>query len=281
MSPALALLKDQDAIWNGPAAQAWIDMQPTLDAMFEPFEQMLVDAVRAHGANHVLDLGCGTGATTVALQRALDRGRCVGVDISRPMLAVARRRAAEQQLPAEFLVHDFEEAPLDGRTFDMAVSRFGAMFFTDPVRAFRNIESNLSDGGRMRLVAWRSPAENPFMTTAERAAAEILPDFPRRPDGPGQFAFADPARVRAILVQSGWAEPAIEPIDVPCAFPAARLPDYVSRLGPLGQVLGQMEEPDRSDLVARVCEAFAPFRSGAEIRFNAACWLVDATVRRD
>ncbi|MEC7052204.1 hypothetical protein RFN57_07930 [Streptomyces violaceochromogenes] len=115
------------------------------------------------------------------------------------------------------------------------------------------------------------------MTTAERAAAPFLPDLPaRRPDQPGQFAFADPERVRRILAESGWAGIDIQPVDVVCALPEKDLVTYFTRLGPLGMVLPGADERTRAEIVEAVRPAFDPFVRGTEVRYTAACWMVSA-----
>ena len=151
------------------------------------------------------------------------------------------------------------------------------MFFKDSVRAFANLRRAATDEALLRFIAWRGPAENPFMTTAERAAAPLLPDLPvRRPDEPGQFAFADPDRIRRILAESGWAGIGIRPVDVSCALPESELVHYLTRLGPVGLALGGVDEQTRAHVIDTVRAAFDPFVQGTEVRFTAACWLVDA-----
>ncbi len=115
------------------------------------------------------------------------------------------------------------------------------------MRAFANLRRAARGGAELRVIAWRSPADNPFMTTAERAAAPLLPNMPpRRPDAPGQFAFADAARVRRILEESGWAGIDLQPLDVECVLPESALNDYITRLGPVGMVLQDADEATRA-----------------------------------
>jgi hypothetical protein len=145
------------------------------------------------------------------------------------------------------------------------------------VRAFANLRRAAAPEADLKVIAWRSPAENPFMTAAERAAAPFLPEMPaRKADEPGQFAFADRSRVHSILEQSGWAEIDIQPLDVACTLPEHQLEAYITRLGPLGRVLPQLDEPARSRLVEAVRVAFDPYVDGAEVRFIAACWMIHA-----
>ena len=264
-------MNDQTKLWNGPSGDAWVAHQPVLDRMFEPFTKILVEATRE--SDRVLDIGCGTGATTLGIaRRAKD---AVGIDISEPMLALARERAAKEESRATFVSADAETHAFEPASFDLFTSRFGVMFFGDPVKAFANLKRAAKSDARLALIAFRSPAENPFMTTAERAAAPLLPNIPpRRTDGPGQFAFAEETRVRAIFEKSGWGTLAIEPIDVACSFPESALLGYLTRLGPLGQVLQQVEEARRAEIVKTVRSAFDPYVHGDEVQLTAACWLI-------
>jgi hypothetical protein len=159
----------------------------------------------------------------------------------------------------------------------MIVSRFGVMFFDDSVRAFTNLRRAAASGAAPHAIVWRGAADNPFMTTAERAAAPFLPQLPsRKPDEPGQFAFADRDRVYSILEKSGWSQIDIRPLDVECTLPARELKDYITRLGPLGRVLPQLDERTRAKVLETVRAGFEPFVHGDEVRFTAACWTVAA-----
>lgn len=270
---------EQSALWNGPAGRAWVEMQDLLDAMMKPFEALLVEA--AAGGTSVLDIGCGTGSTTLAIARSLGTAaHCTGVDISAPMLALARDRAGRADPPASltsFVEADAQTHAFEPAAFDRLVSRFGVMFFNDPARAFANLRGAAAPGALLNVVVWRGAAENAFMTTAERAAASLLPDLPpRRLDAPGQFAFADRAKVEAILAAGGWADVALEPLDVRCAFPARELPRYIGWMGPVGNFLQKADAATRERVLAAVLPAFEPYVHGDEVRFEAACWRVAA-----
>ena len=239
---------EQTRLWNGAAGRAWVDEQPLLDRILKPFETLLLDAVSARSLRHVLDVGCGTGSTTLAVARLLGvNGRVTGIDVSEPMIAAARARAEREGAPATFICANAQTFAFEPAIFDMIVSRFGVMFFDDPVHAFANLRRASTNDAEVRLIAWRSAAENPFMTTAERAAAPLLPNLPaRRPNMPGQFAFANRDRVRSILEESGWTENDVEPIDIACALPETELVRYVTRLGPVGLALQEADEPTRA-----------------------------------
>lgn len=263
--------------WNGGAGQSWVAAQAALDEMFRPFEELLVEVAAAKPHAAVLDIGCGTGGTTIAIQKRLGPdAACVGVDISQPMLEHARSRCGQDHAPT-FVCADAETHAFERERFDLLVSRFGVMFFKDSVRALVNLRLAARSNAELCFVVWRGPAENPFMTTAERAAASVLPNIPARvPDAPGQFGFADPHRVRRILEESGWHDVGIAPIDVECSFPEQALARYATSLGPVGGLLREADEPSKARVLAVVLPAFEPYVHGAQVRFTAACWKVTA-----
>jgi SAM-dependent methyltransferase len=276
---------EQRARWNGPSGRAWVDTQQVLDQMFKPFEDLLADTVRPGSDSSIVDIGCGTGATTLAAARRLGAtGSAVGIDISEPMIATARERARQEDSRATFICADAQDYGFEPNSVDTIISRFGVMFFRDPVAAFANLRRAAKGRGELHLFAWRSAADNPFMTTAERAAAPLLPNLPpRRLDGPGQFAFADRERVLGILRDSEWSEIDIQPIDVGCSFPEHVFTSFLTRFGPLGLALQEADETTRARVIETVRAAFEPFVRGPEVRFTSACWNVSAraTLARD
>ena len=269
---------EQTKLWNGASGRAWVDEQPLLDRILEPFLALLVDAVSARSRRHVLDVGCGTGSTTLAVARLLGANdHVVGIDLSEPMIATARARAEREGTPASFICANAQTHVFEPATFDMLISRFGVMFFDDPVHAFANLRRAATNDAEIGFIAWRSAAENPFMTTAERAAAPLVPTLPpRRTGAPGQFAFANSDHVRRILEASGWTEIDIRPIDVECALPETDLLRYVTRLGPVGMILQDVDDNTRARVIPTVRAAFDPYVHGDDVRFIGACWMIAA-----
>ena len=269
---------EQAKLWKGSGGQGWVEAQAVLDRMFKPFEDLLVAAVSAGSRGRVLDVGCGTGSTTLAFARVLGpEGHSVGIDIADPRIAAARARADRERISATFICASAEDYAFEPEAFDTVVSRFGVMFFDDFVRAFANLRRAATSGGGLRFIAWRSASENPFMTTAERAAASHLPELPaRRPDAPGQFAFANGQRVRTILEDSGWTDIDVRPIDVACTIAEEDLHLYLTRIGPVARRLQEMDDRVRAHIVEAVRPAFDPYVHGTDVRFNAACWMVGA-----
>jgi len=278
--------QEQTTLWNGLAGRAWVEAQVALDQALRPLEDLLVKKVAEGPGGRLLDVGCGTGGTTLAIARQLeakgshtgiDKRGCTGIDISEVMIAAARARAEREGTPADFVRADAQTHPFEPGSFDVIVSRFGVMFFDDFVAAFTNLRRAAANGAALHFVAWRSAAENPFMTTAERAAAPLLANIPaRHPDAPGQFAFADRNRVQNILQSSGWLDVDIRSIDAVCTFPEQELIKYFTLLGPLGRVLHESDDHTRQKVIETVRAAFEPYVQGDTVRFTAACWKVSA-----
>ncbi len=166
----------------------------------------------AKPGERILDVGCGCGSTTIALAQELAQdGFVLGIDISAPMLARARQ-IAPQGLPLDFVLADATVYPFEPAAFDLLVSRFGVMFFADPVVSFTNLRRALRPSGRVVFACWREPRDNPWMMTPLQAVYQHVPKMPRPgPDDPGPFSFASEDRVHRILEAAGFSHIAMEP----------------------------------------------------------------------
>ena len=196
---------DQIAYWNGPAGQRWADRQAAQDILLGPVADILIDRAKPQPGERVIDVGCGSGATTIAFARKVaPSGHVFGVDISAPMLARARA-SAPKELPVDFALADATVYPFDPASFDLLASRFGVMFFADPVLSFANMRKALQPSGRLAFACWREPRENPFFMAPLQAAYKHVPKLPQQgPEDPGPFAFASEARVHRILGAAGF-----------------------------------------------------------------------------
>ena len=262
--------------WNGATGETWVENQALLDAMFAPVRDRLIACVPEGADEAVLDIGCGTGATSLALaERMGDGGHVTGLDISEPMIARARERA-EGRANLTFLADDAATHDFGDARFDRLVSRFGVMFFDDPVAAFAHLRDSTKPGGTMHFITWREPKDNPFMTASGRAAREFFPDMPGYdPDAPGQFGLADPARIEPVFANAGWQGVTVTPLDIACAFPRADLDIFIRRVGPVARLMGDMEETQREQIVESIRPAFDPFIDGDEVRYMAGCWMIE------
>src|SRR3954466_5683742 len=198
---------DQIAFWNGPGGQHWVDRQQSQDMVFAPISELLIDRAHATGGERVVDVGCGCGDISVLLaQQVGPTGQVLGIDVSAPMLERAQQ-IAPGALPVSFVLADATVYPFDPASFDLMASRFGVMFFADPVLSFANLRRALRPSGRLAFACWREPRENGWMMTPLMAVYKHVPKLPQPgPEDPGPFAFASEERVRGILTKAGFAD---------------------------------------------------------------------------
>ena len=238
-----------------------------------------MDLLAPAPGERVLDIGCGCGHTTLALAERLgSTGQATGLDISRPMLEVGRARPVAKGLAAiAFREADAQQDDLGQGQWDGVFSRFGVMFFSDPVAAFANLRRSLRPGGRLAFVCWRPFAENDWMRIPMMAALPLLsPPAPADPTAPGPFAFADPERVMGILQGAGFTDLSIAPFDT--RIGGSGLEQTVAltlKVGPLGSAL--RESPDLAQAVAAAVKAaLEPYETPEGVLMPAAVWLVSA-----
>ncbi len=270
--------------WNGPLGQRWAEEQAYLDRLTGPFGAAALKAAAPRTGERVVDVGCGCGDTTLDLARAVGAsGAVLGVDVSQPMLAVARRRAAESGLPnVEFREADAAVASLP-RDQDLLFSRFGVMFFDAPVPAFANLRRALHDKGRMAFVCWRAPRENPWAMaplSAGRAIVAAPSDAPTTdPTAPGPFAFADETRVRAIMLEAGFRDVVAERVDAPVYLGSSPVNAArgASRMGPLSRHIRDYGAGREEAIVEAVTRALEPHAApDGSVSLPGACWVISA-----
>jgi SAM-dependent methyltransferase len=271
---------EQIEYWNGVAADIWVAQQDRLDRQLDPLGRAALRALAPRAGDLVLDVGCGSGQTTLQLADAVGPdGGVLGVDISAQLLAAARQRNRHPNVA--FQLADAQTHVFD-RPFDAIYSRFGVMFFADPAAAFANLGRALKPGGRMAFVCWRGEALNPIMTVPMAAAAKHLPPQPppQNPDAPGPFAFADSARIARILGGAGFASVVITPHDEAIGGnDGAATLELALKIGPLGRYL--REHPDkRARVIDSVREALEPFMVDGVARLPSASWIVTAARQR-
>jgi SAM-dependent methyltransferase len=266
--------------WNAQAGDTWASFQQQLDRQLEPLGREAMRVLAPAEGERILDVGCGCGDTTFELAaRTGPDGSVLGVYVSRPMLEVARRRPPPASgLAVQFREADAQADDLGRGAFDAAFSRFGVMFFADPVAAFANIRAALKPKGRLAFVCWRSLSANPWMRAPLEAAMPFLPPLPPPdPLAPGPFAFADPGRVRATLERAGFGGVSVEPFDT--RIGGGDLDQTLTlslRVGPLGAAL--RENPDRADqAIDAIRQVLTPYLvAGGTVLLPAAVWIVRA-----
>ncbi|SRR5579871_2463700 len=272
---------DQIAYWNGPTGQRWTDRQTVQDILLAPALQILIDRAQPKVGERILDVGCGCGATTIALaERVAPAGFVRGIDISEPMLARARQRAPTS-LPLSFVLADATVYPFDPQDFDLLVSRFGVMFFAEPAVSFANLRRAMRPEGRVTFVCWREPRENPWMTIALQAVYQHVPKLPQPgPEDPGPFAFASDERVRRILSEAGYRDVAMERCDLSIDIANGRglegALETAMNSGPANRALEGHPPDVRIAATNSVRELLAPLVRGQSLALAGSIWVVTA-----
>ncbi|HUJ60513.1 MAG TPA: class I SAM-dependent methyltransferase [Kofleriaceae bacterium] len=264
---------DMIAYWNGDGGRRWIAAQDRLDRAMAAIGEALLAAAAPRPGERALDVGCGLGTMTLALARSTGT-TALGVDVSAPMIELAAGKGGD----ATFVVADAARFAFTPDR-DLVFSRFGVMFFADPVAAFVHLRRAFAPGGRLVFACWRAPAENPWAAVPLAAARELLPPQPPPdPIAPGPFAFGDGARVRSILERAGYRDIAIDPHDTTMWLGESPEDAAVHALsvGPLARAAAELPEPTRARIRERVAAAVAPFAGAGGIAPPAAIWLVRA-----
>jgi SAM-dependent methyltransferase len=271
-------------LWNSEAASTWATQPERYDAMLDALGRRVIAAAAPQPGERVLDVGCGAGQLTVQVAGEVGpTGHVTGLDVATDLLAVTSRRAAGVD-NVEVLQADAQVHVLEPSSYDLVISRFGVMFFAEPVAAFTNLRSATKPGGRLAFVCWQSGVVNEWVTVPLFAAGAIL-GFPEppSPDAPGPFAFADADRLRGILADAGWAGVEIEDVRTTVrpagATTAEEATDFIVE-DTFGKLLLDKAEPaQREAAIAAIRDAYAAHLTADGVELAAAVWVV--TARRD
>jgi SAM-dependent methyltransferase len=276
----------QIEFWNGTGGEQWAKNQTTMDAALKPFAAAALGLAAAEAGEHALDIGCGTGVTTLALAEQVgSTGSAVGIDVSSPMITLARQRA----LAAKNRGRDYPRFEIaDASRFNFAVdsvdllfSRFGVMFFADPTLAFTNMRKSLRSSGRTAFICWQSMQKNDFFRVPLAAALTILPTpEPPPPNAPGPFAFASKDRIAGILKESGFTGVAIESLALVMApgnggGVEAACKELIAN-GPLSRLFSTSSPDQQADVKVAVMNALQDYCTDGMVELNTMTWLVSA-----
>ena len=268
----------QREYWSGVVGQNWAERQDIFDRGFTHITAALMAFAALKPGMNVLDIGCGAGTTTTAIAKAVAPGKAVGIDISTPLIAAAKARARAAAVPVELIEADASDHPF-APEFDLAFSRFGVMFFADPVRSFSNIRKALRPSGRLAFVCWRPFEESAAVYEPYAAARDLLPpEEPVAPGAPGPFGLADGARTRSILTQAGYGDIRIERLNRPSLMGATveEAVQQAMNLGPLAFATRNFDEPAKDAIRHRIRPVLQRYKTSEGIAPPAAFWLVGA-----
>ena len=271
---------EQAEYWDGAGGEHWVAEGDRYAAMTAPVAHRLFAAARLQAGHAVLDVGCGMGQTTLtAAEHVGPDGLAMGIDLSGPMLAVARERAQEAGFDIHFEQADAQVHPLESQAFDVAISRFGVMFFDDPVAAFSNLASALRPGGRLVFACWRDLLSNEWLAVPVMAALQHVPMPELGESGaPGPFSLADPDRVREILESAGFDAISLDPVELPLRV-GRDAADFVefARHSDMGETLMKdVDEGVQAAAWAAVAEATQPYETDNGLMLGGSFWLAQA-----
>jgi SAM-dependent methyltransferase len=272
---------DQIAYWNGAGGQRWASRQASQDILLKPVVDLLIDRANIKAGERILDVGCGSGATSIAFaERIGPTGHITAVDISAPMLARARD-LAPRSAPIDFILADVTIHPFTSDSFDLLASRFGVMFFADPALSFANMHRAMRQTGRLTFACWQEPRKNPFFMVPLQAVYQHVPKMPPvGPEEPGPFAFASEQRVTRILKAAGFSGISMEPCKLSLDIGVGQGMDAAVQsgiqMGPASRAL--MDQPPEIVAAATqsVREALAPYAKGNAVPLDGAIWIVTA-----
>lgn len=270
----------QAQAWDGAEGSRWTEDEERYDGSTAAHAAHLLRAAAIRPDDRVLDIGCGCGRTTREAAAVAARGNALGVDLSEQMLTRARQRAARAGLNnITFLQADAQLYRFVPSSFDVVVSKYGAMFFADPVTAFTNIGRAVRPGGRLALLVWRELGVNPWVALirAALAAGRQLPEPPA--NGPGPFGFADPAHIRSVLGRSGWSDTKLTEIVEP-VWLGKDPDDAFAFVSQMGITLGLLEELDRATGDLGMQRLLATLREAVTdigVTLPSRSWLIEAS----
>jgi SAM-dependent methyltransferase len=268
----------QAKVWDGGDGDYWTEQERIFDRSLAGYQGRFLAAARLGASERVLDIGCGTGQVTRDAARLAHRGAALGVDLSARMIERARKRAAEEGLAnAEFVQADAQAYPF-GATFDVAVSRTGAMFFGDPVAGFVNIAAALRPGGRLVLLNWQGVAQNPWFGAFTDALTDGRGMPPMPPDAPSPFALADPERVRDLLLDAGFIGVEWQDLRAPMYFGqnADEAHRFLGGMGVSRMLMRGQSDAERERALANLRAVVEERETPDGVFFPSATWLVMA-----
>jgi SAM-dependent methyltransferase len=270
----------QAEAWNGYEGQYWADHAKHWDAVAGGLNTPLFAAAAIGSTARVLDVACGNGQTTRLAAGLAARGHALGVDLSGPMLRQAMVLAeAEGVANVRFEQGDAQVYPFPRDEFDVALSRGGLTFFSDPVAAFTNIATALRSDGRLTFICLQEMTHQEWFTVLTSALLGRTPE-PNTADpyAPGMFSLADPDRIRAVLTRAGFAHVDVAPLEVPMVFgrDAARAAEMHLGTGRVRHHLRDADWATETRALRAVAAALRPFEQPDGVRLRGAYWLVSA-----
>ena len=273
--------QDQKEFWNEKKGKIWVSLEKHIDKMLNPLGDHAIKILEPKDGEKILDVGCGTGSTTQNLSKLVgDSGLITGMDISEPILDFAKKQSNSKKINnINFILADAQNFQFLTKSYDAIFSRFGIMFFEDPIAAFKNIKKSLKNKGRLTFICWRKRDENDWITLSSNIASNFLELPPNaNPKEPGPFAFEDSGYIEEILIKSGWKNITIKNHNqnIIVGETVNITAEFLSRMGPMSVPFENADQYTQRKVKEALKECYSKYNTSNGVEFNFSTWIVSA-----
>ena len=273
--------QEQKEFWNEKKGDIWVSLEHNIDKMLGPLGDQAIKILKPKVGEKILDIGCGTGSTSQTLSNLVgESGLVTGIDISKPILNFAIKKKESKKIKnINFIQADAQNHQFSNSNYNAIFSRFGVMFFEDPIAAFKNIKKSLVRNGRLTFVCWSNREENDWINLSSNVASQFLELPPKaNPKDPGPFAFEDYFYIKEILIKAGWSNIKIKAykkkIIIGDTLDSAA--DFLSRMGPMSVPFENANEQTKEKVVSALKECYSKYFTPKGVEFHFSSWIVSA-----
>ncbi len=278
--------QDQKEFWNEKKGEIWVSLENNINKMLGPLGDHAIKILEPRDGEKIIDVGCGTGSTSQTLSNLVgETGLVTGIDISKPILDFAIEKAKINKINnLNFVLADAQNFHFLSKNYDAVFSRFGIMFFEDPIIAFENIRNSLKDNGRLTFICWRNREKNDWINLSSNIASQFLELPPKtNPKEPGPFALEDNGYIEEILIKSGWKNITIKNHNqnIIVGETLKTTADFLSRMGPMSVPFENANEYTQRKVIEALQECYSNYETSKGVGFHFSTWIVSAFNYRD
>ena len=278
--------QEQKEFWNEKKGEIWVSLESKIDKMLGPLGDQAIKILKPKVGEKILDIGCGTGSTSQTLSKFVgESGIITGIDISKPILNFAQKQKENKRIKnINFIQADAQNHKFSDLNYDAVFSRFGIMFFEDPISAFKNIKKSLSCNGRLTFVCWSKSEDNDWMNLSSNVASQFLELPPKaNPKEPGPFAFEDYFYMEEILIKSGWKNIKIKAYkeNIVIGKTLDYAADFLSRMGPMSVPFENANKQTKEKVISALKECYSKYFTTKGVEFHFSSWIVSALNSQD
>ena len=278
--------QEQKEFWNEKKGEIWVSLESKIDKMLGPLGDQAIKILKPKVGEKIIDIGCGTGSTSQTLSKLVgESGIITGIDISKPILNFAHKQKENKKIKnINFIQADAQNHQFSDLNYDAVFSRFGIMFFEDPISAFKNIKKSLSCNGRLAFVCWSKREDNDWINLSSNVASQFLELPPKaNPKEPGPFAFEDYFYIEEILTKSGWKNIKIKAYkqNIVIGKTLDYAADFLSRMGPMSVPFENANEQTKEKVISALKECYSKYFTAKGVEFHFSSWIVSALNSQD